>query len=68
MEALNLSAYAQSLILQKLSGSSSVLSSTVGVPNSLGPGELLQEYGTKAQKDYYFCHAWREVKKSRVLL
>jgi acyl-CoA dehydrogenase len=30
-----------------------VLSSTVGVPNSLGPGELLQHYGTTEQKDYY---------------
>jgi acyl-CoA dehydrogenase len=26
---------------------------TVMVPNSLGPGELLVRYGTKAQKDYY---------------
>lgn len=26
---------------------------TVMVPNSLGPGELLQHYGTEAQKDYY---------------
>src|SRR5699024_4733748 len=24
-----------------------------GVPNSLGPGELLQQYGTSEQKDYY---------------
>ena len=24
-----------------------------GVPNSLGPGELLVHYGTKEQKDYY---------------
>ena len=30
-----------------------MLASTVGVPNSLGPGELLQEYGTKEQQDYY---------------
>ena len=50
---LEFSAYAQSRVLQKLSGVSSVLASTVGVPNSLGPGELLQEYGTKAQQDYY---------------
>lgn len=28
-------------------------SSTVGVPNSLGPGELLQHYGTEEQKNYY---------------
>jgi acyl-CoA dehydrogenase len=50
---LEFSAYAQSRVLQKLTGVSSVLSSTVGVPNSLGPGELLQEYGTKEQQNYY---------------
>jgi len=50
---LEFSAYAQSRVLQKLTGVSSVLASTVGVPNSLGPGELLQEYGTKAQQDHY---------------
>lgn len=26
---------------------------TVGVPNSLGPGELLQHYGTEEQKNHY---------------
>ncbi|WP_323885864.1 acyl-CoA dehydrogenase FadE [Aeromonas veronii] len=50
---LEFSAYAQSCVLQKLCGSSAVLASTVGVPNSLGPGELLQHYGTDEQKDYY---------------
>ncbi len=50
---LEFCAYAQSQVLQKLSSVSSVLSSTVGVPNSLGPGELLQHYGTKEQQDYY---------------
>jgi len=50
---LDFSAYAQSCVLQKLAGVSSVLASTVGVPNSLGPGELLQHYGTKEQKDHY---------------
>ena len=50
---LEFSAYAQSLVLQKLTGVSSVLSSTVGVPNSLGPGELLQHYGTEEQRNYY---------------
>ena len=40
-------------MLQKLTGVSGVLSSTVGVPNSLGPGELLQHYGTKEQQDHY---------------
>jgi acyl-CoA dehydrogenase len=32
---------------------SSTLSSTVGVPNSLGPGELLLHYGTDEQKNHY---------------
>ena len=50
---LDFSAYGQSRILQKLTGASSTLASTVGVPNSLGPGELLQHYGTKEQQDYY---------------
>ena len=50
---LEFSAYAQSLVLQKLTGVSSVLSTTVSVPNSLGPGELLQHYGTEQQKNYY---------------
>lgn len=50
---LEFSAYAQSLVLQKLTSVSAVLSSTVGVPNSLGPGELLQHYGTDEQKQHY---------------
>lgn len=50
---LEFSAYAQSIVLQKLTGVSGVLSSTVGVPNSLGPGELLQHYGTEDQKNHY---------------
>ncbi|AWL11854.1 Acyl-coenzyme A dehydrogenase [Saliniradius amylolyticus] len=50
---LEFSAYAQSRVLQKLAGSGAVLASTVGVPNSLGPGELLQHYGTEEQKDHY---------------
>lgn len=50
---LEFSAYAQSRVLQKLSGVSGILAITVGVPNSLGPGELLQHYGTDAQKDHY---------------
>ncbi|MGF1740930.1 acyl-CoA dehydrogenase FadE [Vibrio profundum] len=50
---LEFSAYAQSLVLQKLTGVSALLSSTVGVPNSLGPGELLQHYGTQEQQDHY---------------
>ena len=50
---LEFSAYCQSRVLQKLSSVSSVLSTTVGVPNSLGPGELLQHYGTQEQKNHY---------------
>lgn len=40
-------------MLQKLAGLSSELASTVGVPNSLGPGELLQHYGTPEQQNHY---------------
>ncbi|NUU64510.1 acyl-CoA dehydrogenase [Enterobacteriaceae bacterium BIT-l23] len=50
---LAFSAYAQSRVLQKLAGVSGILAITVGVPNSLGPGELLQHYGTDEQKDHY---------------
>lgn len=50
---LEFSAYAQARVLQKLAGVSSILAITVGVPNSLGPGELLQHYGTDRQKDHY---------------
>jgi acyl-CoA dehydrogenase len=46
------SAKAQSLVLQKLSISETLMV-TVGVPNSLGPGELLLKYGTDEQKDHY---------------
>ncbi|MBX9585644.1 MAG: acyl-CoA dehydrogenase [Gammaproteobacteria bacterium] len=47
------SAYAHALILSKLAGVSASVASTVSVPNSLGPAELLLEYGTQAQRDYY---------------
>ena len=50
---LAFSAYAQSRILQKLAGINTELATTVGVPNSLGPAELLQHYGTDEQKDHY---------------
>ena len=49
---LEFSAKAQSAVLQKLSANESLMVS-VGVPNSLGPGELLLKYGTQAQKDHY---------------
>ncbi|HVV96980.1 MAG TPA: acyl-CoA dehydrogenase, partial [Rhodanobacteraceae bacterium] len=50
---LGFSALAHSAVLQKIAGLSTTLVSTVAVPNSLGPGELLVHYGTKEQKDYY---------------
>ena len=50
---LGFSAQAQSAVLQKLSGLSGAAFSTVGVPNSLGPGELLLKYGTEEQKNHY---------------
>ena len=40
-------------VIQKLASVSSVVSSTVGVPNSLGPAELLMHYGTQEQKEHY---------------
>ncbi len=50
---LGFSALAHSAVLQKIAGISTTLVSTVAVPNSLGPGELLVHYGTNEQKDYY---------------
>lgn len=49
---LGFSAKAQSMVLQKLSFNETLMV-TVGVPNSLGPGELLVKYGTEAQKNHY---------------
>jgi acyl-CoA dehydrogenase len=50
---LQFSALAHSVVLQKLASISTTVGSTVAVPNSLGPAELLLHYGTKEQKDYY---------------
>ena len=50
---LGFSAKANSMVVKKLSTCSLPLSITVMVPNSLGPAELLLEYGTDEQKDYY---------------
>lgn len=43
----------QSKILSKISSYNPSLAVTVMVPNSLGPAELLQHYGTEKQKDYF---------------
>ena len=50
---LEFSAYAHSCVLAKIASRSTVVSSTVAVPNSLGPAELLNHYGTPEQKDHY---------------
>ena len=50
---LEFSAYANAAVISKLAGRSSTASSTVGVPNSLGPAELLLHYGTEEQKNHY---------------
>jgi acyl-CoA dehydrogenase len=47
------SAYAHSQILTKVYGLSGTVASTIGVPNSLGPAELLLRYGTDEQKSHY---------------
>src|SRR6201999_4040949 len=50
---LQFSALAHSAVLQKLSTISATVSSTVAVPNSLGPAELLLHYGSDEQKNHY---------------
>jgi acyl-CoA dehydrogenase len=50
---LGFSAYAHSQVIRKLSSRSVTLAVTVMVPNSLGPGELLLQFGTPEQKKYY---------------
>jgi len=50
---LGFSAQAQSLILGKISSRSPGGVTIVMVPNSLGPGELIEKYGTPEQKAYY---------------
>ncbi len=50
---LGFSAVAHSTIVSKIASRSLSAAITTMVPNSLGPAELLQHYGTKAQKDFY---------------
>ncbi|MGI9271143.1 MAG: acyl-CoA dehydrogenase [Woeseiaceae bacterium] len=50
---LEFSAYANAMIITKLASRSPTASSTVGVPNSLGPAELLLHYGSDEQKQRY---------------
>ncbi|MGH8176262.1 MAG: acyl-CoA dehydrogenase [Steroidobacter sp.] len=50
---LEFSAYGHSSVLVKLASRSGLVASTVAVPNSLGPAELLLHYGTDEQRNYY---------------
>lgn len=50
---LGFSAIAHRAVLQKVASVCPIAGTTIAVPNSLGPAELLVHYGTKEQKDYY---------------
>ena len=50
---LGFSAMANSAVVLKLQSRCVPLATTVMVPNSLGPAELLIHYGTQEQRDYY---------------
>ncbi|MDQ6986675.1 MAG: acyl-CoA dehydrogenase, partial [Mariprofundaceae bacterium] len=50
---LEFSAQAHSAVVMKVSSRSIAAAVTVMVPNSLGPGQLLLNYGTDAQKNHY---------------
>ncbi len=50
---LEFSAFAHSEIIRKISTRSIACAVTVMVPNSLGPGELLMQFGTDVQRSYW---------------
>jgi len=50
---LGFSAYGHSQVVMKISSRAPTAGVTVMVPNSLGPAELLLEYGTDEQKNHY---------------
>lgn len=50
---LEFSNYAHAKVVTKIASRSGSAAVTVMVPNSLGPGELLQHYGTEEQKKFY---------------
>ncbi|HSC78740.1 MAG TPA: acyl-CoA dehydrogenase family protein, partial [Chitinolyticbacter sp.] len=50
---LEFSNYAHARVVTKIATRSGSAAVTVMVPNSLGPGELLQHYGTEEQKNYF---------------
>ena len=48
---LEFSAHANAMVITKLASRNTTVTSTIGVPNSLGPAELLLHYGTEEQKE-----------------
>jgi acyl-CoA dehydrogenase len=50
---LGFSAYAHSEVVRRISVRSVTAGVTVMVPNSLGPGELLMQFGTQTQREYW---------------
>ncbi len=50
---LGFSALAHSAVIEKITSRSLAGATTIMVPNSLGPAELLNHYGTEAQKKYF---------------
>ena len=50
---LGFSAYAHSSVVVKVASRSSTVASTIVVPNSLGPAELLLHYGTEEQRNHF---------------
>jgi acyl-CoA dehydrogenase len=50
---LGFSPQAQSIILGRIASRSPDVCTLVMVPNSLGPGELIEKYGTPEQKEHY---------------
>jgi acyl-CoA dehydrogenase len=50
---LGFSAQAQSLVLGRIASRSPDVCTIVMVPNSLGPGELIEKYGTPEQKHHF---------------
>jgi len=50
---LEFSAFAHSEVIRKISSRSATAAVTVMVPNSLGPGDLLLQFGTEEQREYW---------------
>ncbi|MEM1244302.1 MAG: acyl-CoA dehydrogenase [Pseudomonadota bacterium] len=50
---LEFSAAAHSAVIAKVAPTCMTAATMIGVPNSLGPAELLLKYGTEEQKNYY---------------